>query len=87
MFGEECPQIDEVFETSCDAVELEADDEVDLLGCDIAFESLKFRTVLVPRTLALVDVELKGCDVPVLASRTELDLLFDFVLLGNETGP
>ncbi|MBX9580271.1 MAG: hypothetical protein K2X87_08190 [Gemmataceae bacterium] len=84
VLGEQRPQVHEVLQAPGDPVELEADDEVDLAGGDVALEPLELRAVLVLRALAGIDVEFERGDFQVLAAFAELDLLLDLVLLGDQ---
>ncbi len=84
VFGKECPQVNEVFQAPSDAVELEADDQINFARCNIAFQPLKLRAVLVFRALAGIDVKFERSDLQVLAAFAELDLLLDLMLLCDE---
>ena len=84
VFGEQRPQIHEVFQAAGDPVELEADDEVDLAGGDVALQPLELRAVLVLGALAGIDVEFQRFDGPAFASFAELNFFLDLVLLGDK---
>ena len=84
VFGKQRPQVHKVLETAGDAVELEADHQIDFARRDVPLEPLQLRAILVLGTFARVDVELQRLDLHVFTPLAELDLLLDLVLLCHE---
>jgi len=87
VFGEQCPEVYEILQAPGDPIKLEANDEVDLSGGNVAFEPLQLRAILVLRTLAGVHVELRRIDLEVLPSLPKFHFLLNLVLLGKERIP
>jgi hypothetical protein len=83
MLGEERPKVHEILQASRNAVELEANDDVDLARGDIPLQSLKLGSILVLRRPPGIDVKLMRRDIPVFTPGSEFDLLLDLMLLGN----
>jgi len=87
MFGEQCPEVYEILQAPGDPIKLEANDEVDLSGGNVAFEPLQLGPVLILGAFTGVNVELKRSDLQVLPPLAEFHFLLDFVLLGKERVP
>ena len=84
VFSKQCPQVHKVLETAGNAVELEADHQIDLASRDVPLEPLQLRAILVLGTFARVDVELQRLDLHVFPPLAELDFLLNLVLLCHE---